>query len=116
MAPPSVVLLIFPPDPTTNPVIGSRNDIPSIDCPTVLGTGVLHESPPSVVLVTPPFCRTACTVSTSVATSASTAVVAVVYTLVQVAPPSVVLMIVPADPLADPAAMYPVFASANEMN
>jgi hypothetical protein len=107
-------LLIPPDDPTTKPVIESRNVIPSIDCPTVLGTGVLHVSPPSVVLTIPPFCRTACTVSTSVATNASTGFV-VVYTVVQVEPPSVVLMIVPADPLAAPAATYPVFASANEM-
>ena len=114
MAPPSVVLLILPADPTTKPVIGSRNDIASIPVPTVLGTGVLHESPPSVVLTTPPFSRTACTVSRSVATNALTAFV-VVYTVVQVEPPSVVLMIVPADPLPAPAATYPVFASAKEM-
>jgi hypothetical protein len=113
--PPSVVLLIPPLDPTTKPVIESRNDIPSIDCPTVLGTGVLHEKPPSIVLITEPFCRTACTVMTSVATNASTGLV-VVNTVVQVEPPSVVLMIVPADPLAAPAAMYPVFASGNEID
>jgi hypothetical protein len=77
VAPPSVVLLILPDDPTTKPVIESRNDIPSIDCPTVLGTGVVHVSPPSVVLAIPPFCRTACTVSTSVAANALIAFVAV---------------------------------------
>jgi hypothetical protein len=110
-----VVLLILPDDPTTKPVIESRNDIPSIDCATVKGTGVLHESPPSVELTIPPSCCTAWTVNRSVATNASTAVV-VVYTFAQVAPPSVVLMIVPADPLAAPAAMYPVFASANEID
>ena len=63
----------------------------------------------------PPFCRTACTVSTSVAANAVMAFV-VVNTLAQLEPPSVVLMIVPADPLAAPAAMYPVFASANEID
>src|SRR5260370_11289188 len=99
VTPPSVVMLILPFDPTTKPVIESRNDIPSIDCPTVMGTGVLHESPPSVVLTSEPSDRTACTVMTSVATNAVTAAAVVVYKDVQVEPPSVVLIIVPPNPL-----------------
>jgi hypothetical protein len=44
-----VVLLIAPDDPTTKPVIESRNDIPSIEVLTVPGTGAVHEKPPSIV-------------------------------------------------------------------
>jgi hypothetical protein len=110
-----VLLLIKPDDPTTNPVIESRNDIPSVKLPAVPATGVLQLSPPSVVLTTPPFCKTACTTIALMATNDVTGFV-VVKTVVQVVPPSVVLMIVPADPLAAPAAMYPVFASANEID
>ena len=117
MAPPSIVLLIPPFDPTTKPVIESRNDIPSIDCPTVLGTGVLQVSPPLVVLMTEPSSdRTACTVVAFVATNALIDASVAVYTLVQVEPPSVVLMIVPPNPPGFAAAMYPVFASANEID
>ena len=115
MAPPSVVLLITPADPTTNPVIESRNDIPSVGFPTVPGTGVLQVSPPSVVFTTPPFCRTACTTSGLIATNDVIEFV-VVKTVAQVAPLSVVLMILPDDPLAAPAATYPVLASPNEID
>src|SRR5436305_2810669 len=107
---------MVPCDPTTNPVIESRNDMPSIDAETVFGTGVLQDAPPSVVLIIEPSVRTACAVMASVATTALIAAAEVVKTCAQLAPPLVDLMILPPKPLPAADAMYPVFASGNEID